>query len=224
MLSEIWNPGSPGSAQQLADDSQDSSAEPPASFCLFTRLPPEVWRQLIGLLSYSDVAACSGSTSHEDTKRLLMEYMRRRCCISTFKRLLMEYAALRRDPDYGLRWDPDFWKDSEERKHFWTRAIEIIFLYEPKRSLSHRCDAVIQQDYIHSCGVLFASDVEWAHQQDLQEQFRAGYGAPNHVEQPWFPDYYYPRAVLESEVYHFLYLFPVSFPCARRYVINYRDL
>ena len=207
MSSEIWNPGSPGSAEQLADDSEDSSAEPPASFCLFTRLPPEVWRQLIGLLSYSDVAACSGSTSHEDTKRLLMEYMRRRCCISTFKRLLMEYAALRRDPDYGLRWDPDFWKDSEERKHFWTRAIEMIFLYEPKLlEESQRCDALIQQDYIHSCGVLFSSDVPSAvcfvidhlsRQRELKHQFRAGYGAPNHFEQPWFGDYDYPRDVFD---------------------------
>ena len=115
----IWNPGSSASAEQPADDSKYSSAAQPASLCLFARLPPEIWRQLIGLLSYSDVAACSGSTSHEDTKRLLMEYMRRRCCISTFKRLLVEYAALRRDPDYGERWDPDFWKDSEERKHLW---------------------------------------------------------------------------------------------------------
>ena len=108
MSSEIWNLGSHGSAEQ------------PASLCLFPRLPPEIWRQLIGLLSYSDVAACSCSTSHEDIKRLLMEYMRRRCCISTFKRLLVEYAALRPDPDYGERWDPDFWNESEERdcQHF----------------------------------------------------------------------------------------------------------
>ena len=34
------------------------------SLCLFARLPLETWRQLIGLLSYSDVAACSCSTSH----------------------------------------------------------------------------------------------------------------------------------------------------------------
>ena len=209
MSSEIWNPGSSASGEQPADDSKYSSAAQPASLCLFARLPPEIWRQLIGLLSYSDVAACSCSTSHEDTKRLLMEYMRRRCCISTFKRLLVEYAALRRDPDYGLRWDPDFWKDSEERKHFWTRAIEMIFLYEPKLlQKSQRCDALIQQDYIHSCGVLFASDVEWADQlhfvidhlfiqRELQRQFRAGYGAPNHFEQPWFTDYDYPRVVFE---------------------------
>ena len=128
-------------------------------------------------ISYSDVAACSCSTSHEDIKRLLMEYMRRRCCISTFKRLLVEYAALRPDPDYGEQWDPDFWNNPEERKHFWTRAIEMIFLYDPKLlEESQRCDALIQQDYIHSCGVLFASDVEWANQRKLQRQFRAGYG------------------------------------------------
>ena len=71
MSSEIWNPGSSASAAQPADDSENSSAEQPASLCLFPRLPPEIWRQLIGLLSYSDVAACSCSTSHEDTKRLL---------------------------------------------------------------------------------------------------------------------------------------------------------
>ena len=82
MSSEIWNLGSHGSAER------------PASLCLFTRLPAEMWRQLIGLLSNSDVAACSCSTSHEDTKRLLMRYMRRRCCISTFKRLLVLYGAI----------------------------------------------------------------------------------------------------------------------------------
>ena len=186
MSSEISNFGSSGSAEQLANDSADSSAEPPASLCLFTRLPPEIWRQLIGLLSYSDVAACSGSTSHEDTKRLLMEYMRRRCCISTFKRLLVEYAALRRDPDYGLRWDPDFWKDSEERKHFWTRAIEMIFLYERKLlQEGQRCDRLIQQDYIHSCGILLAGKPCSAEQWKLQYLFRQFYGAPNHIVQPW---------------------------------------
>ena len=71
MSSEIWNPGSSASGEQPADDSKYSSAAQPASLCLFARLPPEIWRQLIGLLSYSDVAACSGSTSHEDTKRFL---------------------------------------------------------------------------------------------------------------------------------------------------------
>ena len=209
MSSEIWNPGSSASAEQPADDSKYSSAAQLASLCFFARLPPEIWRQLIGLLSYSDVAACSCSTSHEDTKRLLMEYMRRRCCISTFKRLLVEHGAIMRDPDYGEQWDPDFWNDSERRKHFWRRAIEMIFLYEPKLlEESQRCDALIQQDYIHSCGVLFASDVDISQplyvvidhlfiQRELQRQFRAGYGAPNHFEQPWFTDYDYPRVVFE---------------------------
>ena len=64
MSSEIWNPGSSASGEQPADDSKYSSAAQPASLCLFARLPPEIWRQLIGLLSYSDVAACSCSTSH----------------------------------------------------------------------------------------------------------------------------------------------------------------
>ena len=205
-----------GSAEQPAYHWEDSSARRPAghwtSLSLFARLPPEILRQLIGLLSYSDVAACSCSTSHEDIKRLLMEYMRRRCCISTFKRLLVEYGALMPDPDYGEQWDPHFWNDPEERKHFWKRALEMIFLYEPELlEDSQRCDALIQQDYIHSCGVLFASDVGWADQRELQRQFRAGYGAPNHFEQPWFPDYYYPRAILdyyyplpESATIHFL--------------------
>lgn len=70
MSSEISNFGSSSSAVQPADDSEDGSAERPASRCLFAGLPPEIWRQLIGLLSYSDVAACSCSTSHEDTGRL----------------------------------------------------------------------------------------------------------------------------------------------------------
>ena len=113
------------------------------------------------------------------------------------------------DPDYGEQWDPDFWNDSEERKHFWRRAIEMIFLYEPKLlKESNRYDALIQQDYIHSCGVLFASDVDLSQpvncsidhlflQRELQRQFRAGYGAPNHFEQQWFADYDYPRVVFE---------------------------
>ena len=209
MSFEILNAGSSGGAEQPADDSEDSSAEPPASLCLFERLPPETWRQLIGLLSHSDVAACSCSTSHEDTKRLLMEYMRRRCCISTFKRLLVEHAGntyfqqtIMRDPDTQCieQWDPrgTFWNNSDERKFFWRRAIEMIFLYEPKLlEESQRCNALIQQDYIHSCGVLFASDVGWADQRELQRQFRAGYGAPNHFEQPWFGDYDYPRDVFD---------------------------
>jgi len=87
-----------GSAEQPAHHWEDSSARRPAghwtSLSLFARLPPEILRQLIGLLSYSDVAACSCSTSHEDTKRLLMGYMRRRCCISTFKRLLVLFGAI----------------------------------------------------------------------------------------------------------------------------------
>ena len=111
-----------------------------------------------------------------------------------------------RDPDYGEQWDPDFWNDSERRKHFWRRAIEMIFLYEPKLlEESQRCDALIQQDYIHSCGVLFSSDVPSAvcfvcdHlslQAELKHQFRAGYGA-HFVEQPWVADYDYPRDVFD---------------------------
>ena len=161
MSSEIWNPGSSASGEQPADDSKYSSAAQPASLCLFARLPPEIWRQLIGLLSYSDVAACSCSTSHEDTKWLLIGYMKRRGCVSTFKRLLVEYGAITWDPDCGHIWDPNFWNEAQERKYFWRRATEIIFMCEPKLLLDgkyyRRCDALIQQDYSHSCGVLFAS-------------------------------------------------------------------
>ena len=53
---------------------EDSSAQRPAHHCiphsLFAKLPADIWRRLIGLLLYSDVAACSCSTSHEDTGRL----------------------------------------------------------------------------------------------------------------------------------------------------------
>ena len=92
----------------------------------------------------------------------------------------------------------------------------MIFLYEPKLlKEGQRCDALIQQDYIHSCGVVFASDVNISQplyvwypncnpilnhlliQRELQRQFRAGYGAPNHFKQPWFADYDYPRVVFE---------------------------
>ena len=112
-----------------------------------------------------------------------------------------------RDPDYGEQWDPGFWNNSDERKFFWRRTIEMIFLYEPQLlEESQRCDALIQQDYIHSCGVLFSSDVPSAvcfvidhlsRQRELKHQFRAGYGAPNHFEQPWFGDYDYPRDVFD---------------------------
>ena len=146
-----------------------------------------------------------------------MEYMRRRCCISTFKRLLAEHAGntyfqqtIMRDPDTQCieQWDPrgTFWNNSDERKFFWRRAIELIFLYEPKLlEESQRCNALIQQDYIHSCGVLFSPDVPSAvcfvidHlslQAKLKHQFRAVYGA-HFVEQPWVPDYDYPRNVFD---------------------------
>ena len=199
MSSEIWNPGSSASAEQPPDDSEDSSVERPASLCLFARLPPEIWRQLIGLLSYSDVAACSCSTSHEDTKWLLIGYMKRRGCVSTFKRLLVEYGAITWDPDCGHIWDPNFWNEAQERKYFWRRAIEIIFLYERQNTHlpvlllqegQRYIDDVVQQDYIHSCGVLFASETCVANHQTLQRQFRASYGAPNHLAQPWLPDYF----------------------------------
>ena len=193
---------SPGSAAPPAHPSQDSSAARPAGGgydgatkrrkvrecqddkskdgatvpCLSARLPSEIWRELVGLLSYSDVAAWACCTSHEDTKRLLLGYMRRRCCVSTFKRLLMEYGAI---TPKGI--DAAFLTIPEERKHFWKRAIEIIFMCEPKLLLDskyyHRCDALIQQDYIHSCGVLFASEAFYFEHRQLQRQFRASYGA-----------------------------------------------
>jgi hypothetical protein len=189
MSSEIWNPGSSASAEQPPDDSEDSSAERPASLCLFARLPPEIWRQLIGLLSYSDVAACSCSTSHEDTKRLLMGYMRRRCCISTFKRLLVLFGAI--TGTLEPKWDTDFWNESELRKDFWRLVIEMIFLYERKLlQEGQRCDRLIQQDYIHSCGILFACEADAAEHGLLQRQFREGYGAPNHLVQPWIVGFY----------------------------------
>ena len=182
----IWNPGSSASAEQPADDSKYSSAAQPASLCLFARLPPAIWRQLMGLLSYSDVSACSCSTSHEDTKRLLVGYMRRRCCISTFKRLLVHYGAIVWHPDYGDQWDTAWCNNSEHRKNFWRVAIEMIFLYEPKLlQKGQRRDQLLQQDYIHSCGVLFASEVCKAKQSKLNLLFRRCYGAPNHLVQPW---------------------------------------
>ena len=189
MSSEIWNPGSSASAEQPADDSKYSSAAQLVSLCLFTKLPPEIWRQLIGLLSYSDVAACSCST--KDTKRLLVGYMRRRCCISTFKRLLVHYGAIVWHPDYGEKWDTAWWNKSEHRKDFWRVAIEMIFLYERKLlQEGQRCDRLIQQDYIHSCGILFACEADAAEHGLLQRQFREGYGAPNHLVQPWIVGFY----------------------------------
>ena len=176
------------SAEQPANHWEDRSAERPAghwsSLSLFARLPADIWRQLIGLLLYSDVAACSCST--KDTKRLLVGYMRRRCCISTFKRLLVHYGAIVWHPDYGEKWDTAWWNKSEHRKDFWRVAIEMIFLYEPKLlQEGQRCDQLIQQDYIHSCGILFASEACSAKQWKLNLLFRRCYGAPNHLVQPW---------------------------------------
>ena len=165
------------------------------SLNLFARLPYDIWRKLVGLLSYSDVASLACCISHKDTDHPLIGYMRRRCCISTFKRLLAEYGAITTDPglwhpDYGAMWDSQFWKRPEERKHFWKRAIEIIFTYEPKSLLGdkpyQRCDPLIHQDYIHSCGVLFASEAFVHNHRVLQRQFRLGYGA-FYGSEHWFP-------------------------------------
>ena len=53
---------------------------------------------------------------------------------------------------------------------------------EPKLLLEgkyyRRCDALIQQDYIDSCGVLFASKAQVALHRHLQKKFRAGCEAP----------------------------------------------
>ena len=197
MFSDISKLFSSGSAAPPARPSQDSSAARPAGGgydgkdgngqdgkskdgailpCLFARLPSEIWRPLVGLLSYSDVAAWACCSSHKDTEQLLLGYMRRRCCISTFKRLLVEYEAITPKGIAAV-----FLKIPEERKHFWKRAIEIIFTYESKFLLEdqpyQRCDTLTQQDYIHSCGVLFASEAFFFEHRQLQRQFRASYGA-----------------------------------------------
>ena len=160
------------------------------SLYLFARLPAEIWRRLVGLLSYSDVAAISCSTSHEDTKKFLIGYMRRRCCLSTFIRLLVEYGAMP-----FLR---EFWKPvmKEDRQHFWWRAIEMIFLYEPQLLREgRRYTTLLHEDYIHSNGVLFASKTFSAQHRKLQKEFRAGLvPCLHHLVQPWFPGY--PRELL----------------------------
>ena len=74
----------------------------------------------------------------------------------------------------------------------------MIFLYEPKLLREgRRWDGLVQQDYVNSGGVLFVSKAKPANHRKLQRQFRAGYGAPNHFEQPWFGDYDYPRDVFD---------------------------
>ena len=163
---------------------EDSSAQRPAHHCiplsLFAKLPADIWRRLIGLLLYSDVAACSCSTSHEDTKLLLVGYMRRRCCISTFKRLLAHFGV--------YQWEMcSLWSaDSEHRKLFWKVAVEMIFLYETiLLQEDQRCEPLVHQDYIHSCGILFASEAYSCEHSELQMLFRRCYGAPNHLVQPW---------------------------------------
>ena len=217
MSSDIRKRLSSGSAAPPAHPSQDSSAARPAGGgydgatkrrkvrecqddkskdgatvpCLSARLPSEIWRELVGLLSYSDVAAWACCTSYNDTEQLLLGYMRRRCCVSTFKRLLMEYGAITTGPsastamDYDQQWDADFFNIPEERKYFWQRAIEIIFMCQPKLLLHgkhyRRYPALVQQDYIHSCGVLFASKAKVAMHRHLQSKFRASCKAPIRV-------------------------------------------
>ena len=214
MSSDIRKRLSSGSAAPAAHPSQDSSAARPAGGgydgatkrrkvrecqddkskdgatvpCLSARLPSEIWRELVGLLSYSDVAAWACCTSYNDTEQLLLGYMRRRCCVSTFKRLLMEYGAITTGPsastamEYDQQWDADFFNIPEERKYFWQRAIEIIFMCQPKLLLHgkhyRRYPALVQQDYIHSCGVLFASKAKVAMHRHLQSEFRASCKAP----------------------------------------------
>ena len=209
MSSDIRKRLSSGSAAPPAHPSQDSSAARPAGGgydgkdgkgqdgkskdgailpCLFARLPSEIWRPLVGLLSYSDVAAWACCSSHKDTEQLLLGYMRRRCCVSTFKRLLMEYGAITTGPsastamEYDQQWGADFFNIPEERKYFWQRAIEIIFMCQPKLLLHgkhyRRYPALVQQDYIHSCGVLFASKAKVAMHRHLQSEFRASCKAP----------------------------------------------
>ena len=60
---------------------------------------------------------------------------------------------------------------------------------EPKLLLDskyyHRCDALIQQDYIHSCGVLFALKARATIHRHLQRKFRAGCGIPI-IVQSWY--------------------------------------
>ena len=218
MSSDIRKRLSSGSAAPPAHPSQDSSAARPAGGgydgatkrrkvrecqddkskdgatlpCLFARLPSEIWRQLVGLLSYSDVAAWACCTSYNDTEQLLLGYMRRRCCVSTFKRLLMEYGAITTGPsastamEYDQQWDADFFNIPEERKYFWQRAIEIIFMCQPKLLLHgkhyRRYPALVQQDYIHSCGVLFASKAKDAMHRHLESKFRASCKAPIRVQ------------------------------------------
>ena len=214
MSSDIRKRLSSGSAASAVHPSQDSSAARPAGGgydgatkrrkvrecqddkskdgatvpCLSARLPSEIWRELVGLLSYSDVAAWACCTSYNDTEQLLLGYMRRRCCVSTFKRLLMEYGAITTGPsastamEYDPQWDADFFNIPEERKYFWQRAIEIIFMCQPKLLLHgkhyRRYPALVQQDYIHSCGVLFASKAKVAMHRHLQSEFRASCKAP----------------------------------------------
>ena len=85
MSSDISKLFSSGSAAPPAHPSQDSSAARPAGGgydgkdgkgqdgkskdgailpCLSARLPSEIWRELVGLLSYSDVAAWALSLIH----------------------------------------------------------------------------------------------------------------------------------------------------------------
>ena len=54
-----------------------------------------------------------------------------------------------------------------------TKTMAILLEDQPYQ----RCDTLTQQDYIHSCGVLFASEAFFFEHRQLQRQFRASYGA-----------------------------------------------
>ena len=101
----------------------------------------------------------------------------------------------------------------EDRQHFWWHAIEMIFLYEPQLLREgRRYTTFVHEDYIHSNGVLFASKAQNDTHRKLQRQFRAGYGAPHHIAQPWFADSGYPQPWLpdydlpKNDHQHFLNL------------------
>jgi len=65
--------------------------------------------------------------------------------------------------------------------------MELIFLYDRELlQKGRRCERVIHQDYIHSCGILFACKPCSLEQWILHNRFRGFYGAPNHLLQPWF--------------------------------------
>jgi hypothetical protein len=136
--------------------------------------------QVLICVSYSSeefgfvLSACC-KCSRQLHKKLIGD-VRRKGCILTFTRLLKEFGALREEDGsideqcMSSRMD-DVGRD--DRKFFWHWVMEELFL--PGIRLSSFPGRIIQRDYIHCSGIIFASNVKAAVYRKLHREFRRSY-------------------------------------------------